>query len=315
MGTLSKAEFAETAKTFGFEYTLFSADASLVDDQAPLFQGGVGMYSFASGLSVCASDLTALHESTHDGVVPRSLTVAVMLDGASGECAFGARDKFPFDPGRAALVSIVDATRLANTILAGQRTRCLLVRARPEDLADEDLADRVDAAVRSTSVLSFPLSARALALANELFSPSLAGRAGRLLTESCALELLARSPLFNKDGHNGSAGSVSRRDHARMMVVRDALLAEPDQEHHLCDLARRAGVSVTALKTKFAAVFGQPVFAFLRDVRLERARCGLEQQGWTVAQAAYYAGYRHATSFTFAFRRKFGVAPSALRRC
>ena len=312
--TLSKRDFAETAKSFGYKYTAFSPAASLACDRAPLFEGTVGIQSFPSGLSVCASDLTALHESEHDGFVPRSVTVALMLEGMSGEPGFGPRDTLQVGPGRAALVSTVDETRLSGKIGAGQRSRCLLVRAQPEDLADEDLADRVDASLRSTSAQPFPLSARTQTLANELFAPGLNGGAGRLLAESCALELLARSPLFDGHEHNGSAGPLSRRDHARMAVVRDALMAEPDREHHLCDLARLAGVSVTALKTKFVAVFGQPVFAFLRDVRLERARCGLEQHGWTVAQAAYYTGYRHPTSFNFAFRRKYGVAPSAVRR-
>ena len=313
LGTLSKDEFAEAAQTFGYRYTRLSSAEALPNSEAPLFEGSLGMFSFASGLHVCASDLTALHESTHEGIVRRSLTIALVLDGVPGECAFDVRHRLPVRPGGAMIVSVVDGVWMSNTIAAGQRSRCLLVRARPEDIADDDLADGVDIALRSTSVVPFVISARAAALANELFAPSLGGRAGRLLAESCALELLARSPLFDRNGDDGAAASVSRRDRARMMGVRDLLMTEPDREHHLCDLARRSGMSVTTLKTKFAAVFGQPVFAFLRDVRLERARIGLEQEGWTVAQAAYYAGYRHPTSFTFAFRRKFGISPSASR--
>ena len=311
--TLSKDEFAEAAQTFGYRYTRLSSAGALPSGEAPLFEGSLGMFSFPSGLNVCASDLTALRESTHEGVVPRSLTVALVLDGVESECAFDVRHRMPIRPGRAMIVSVVDGVRMANTVTAGQRSRCLLVTVRPEDLADDELADGVDGALRSTSIVPFIISARVAALANELFAPSLAGRAGRLLAESCALELLARSPVFNRNGYDGGAASVNRRDRARIMGVRDLLMTEPDREHHLCDLARRSGMSVTTLKTKFAAVFGQPVFAFLRDVRLERACAGLEREGWTVAQAAYYAGYRHPTSFAYAFRRKFGISPSACR--
>ena len=313
MGTLSKDELAETAQTFGYRYTRLSPAASLPHDEAPLFEGSLGVFSFPSGLNVCVSDLTALHESSHDGVLPRSLTIALVLDGVESECAFDIRRRLPVRPGRAMIVSVADGVRMANTIAAGQRSRCLLLGARPEDMVDDDLADGVDAALRSTSIVPFVISARVAALANELFAPSLGGRAGRLLAESCALELLARSPLFRRHGDDRGAASVSRRDRTRMMGVRDLLMTEPDREHHLCDLARRSGMSVTTLKTKFTAVFGQPVFAFLRDVRLERACVGLEREGWTVAQAAYYAGYRHPTSFAFAFRRKFGISPSACR--
>ena len=80
------------------------------------------------------------------------------------------------------------------------------------------------------------------------------------------------------------------------------------------DLARDAGVSVTTLKTKFNAAFGQSVVAFLRDVRLERAREGIVGEGWTVSQAAYLVGYKHQSSFSTAFHRKFGIWPSELPR-
>ena len=307
---LSGPEFVETAESFGYTYTV----CPLAGDQAPLFAGGVAIRSFSSGLSVCASDLTALRASEHDGFVERSFTIALLLEGTSSECRLGLDDRLSMGPGHALQMSAVDRTRLGGRVASGQRLRSLLVRARPEDLVDEHLADRVDAALRSTSALPFSLSVRSQALGHELLVPSLVGSAGHLLAESCALELLARSPLFAEPVRATATGPLNRRDLARMEVVRDALTAEPDREHHLSDLARLAGVSVTALKTKFVAVFGQPVFAFLRDVRLERARRGLEQEGWTIAQAAYHSGYRHPTSFTFAFRRQYGIAPSAVRR-
>lgn len=312
--TLSQGDFASTAASFGFRYTRLSPAKSLANGQAPLFAGWVGLHAFPCGLSACASDLTALHTSTHEGYISRSLTIALSLDGATRECLIGTSTKFLFRPGSAAMVAVVDPAPQGGTIGAGMRSRCLLIRANPEDMADEELAERVDQALRSTSVTPFSISPRAYALANELFSPGLPGGAGRLLTESCALELLARSPLFITEAEDQGAAPVTRRDRERMMIVRDALMADPGGEHHLSDLARQAGVSVTALKTKFTAVFGQPVFAFLRDIRLEQARRGLEREGWTVAQASYHAGYRHPTSFGFAFRRKFGLTPKDLRR-
>ena len=80
------------------------------------------------------------------------------------------------------------------------------------------------------------------------------------------------------------------------------------------DLAREAGVSVTTLKTKFNAVFGQSVAAFLRDTRLATARVGIAEKGWTISQAAYLVGYKHQSSFSVAFRRKYGIWPSDLPR-
>ena len=151
-------------------------------------------------------------------------------------------------------------------------------------------------------------------LVEELFDPALIGGVGRLLAESCALELLARALQTNEPGDDALTGRVSPQDQARILLVRDRLLAEPEAHHTLGDLAREAGLSVSALKAKFPLVVGQSVFAFLRDVRLQRAHDGIVREGWSIGQAAYFTGYRHQSNFSAAFRRKFGVPPSDLRR-
>lgn len=69
------------------------------------------------------------------------------------------------------------------------------------------------------------------------------------------------------------------RDVTRVLKVRDKPVSELDSNHCLGDLARDVGTSVSALKSKFQAVMGQSMFAFLHDQRLTRARQGLESEG------------------------------------
>ena len=312
--TVSTGDLSKTAETFGYSYRVLSVPETEESGEFPLFTGVLGMRRLPCGLRLCASDLTALKDSAHDGTVPRSLTIALVLDGEPADCAFGARGRLFLGRGFAAMVSIADAVRLAGRYRQGQRSRCLLVQTRPEDLPDEELAERVNGLLKSTSVSPFPASSRVLDLANDLFAPSVEGDLGRLLAESCALELLAKGLLQDGQGVELAGGTLGRRDLARMLRVRDLLVAEPARAHRLGDLAREAGMSVTSLKVKFTAAFGQPVFAFLRDLRLERAFEGLQSEGWTVSQAAYFVGYRHPSSFSIAFRRKFGVAPQVVGR-
>jgi AraC-like DNA-binding protein len=73
-------------------------------------------------------------------------------------------------------------------------------------------------------------------------------------------------------------------------------------------------MSVSSLKAKFPLAVGQSVFGFLRSQRLERARRGLQYEGWTVKQAAYFVGYAHPSNFATAYRRKFGAAPREVHR-
>ncbi len=313
-GAVTSTDMAEAARTFGYQYTALSPDGPSATYAPALFDGLVGLQSLPCGISLCASDLTSLQDSVHDGRVSRSLNIAVLLDGDPTECAFGSRDRLEINPGSAVIVSVADGMRLGAHIRAGQRSRSLLIRTRPQDLMDDDVADRVETLLRSTATLSLPITPAAAHLARELFEPTAVGGIGRLLSESCALQFLARALIAGDVQKEESNGSVSKRDRAKILQIRDRLVAEPQSDHTLSDLAREAGLSVSALKTKFPLVLGQPVFAFLRDARLQRARDGIAFEGWTISQAAYSVGYRHQSNFSIAFRRKFGIAPSEVRR-
>lgn len=210
------------------------------------------------------------------------------------------------------MIAAPDVVRLSGAYRKNQRHTCLFVMVQPEDMVDEELADRIDALLRSTRFFGFSGGGRVLALAEDLFTPKAEGALGRLLAESCALELLAQGLMSAESEEDQRGGRIGKQDRTKMLRLRDMLIAEPEQAYRLCDLAREAGVSVTTLKTKFSAVVGQSVFAFLRDQRLERARKGIESEGWSVSQAAYFVGFRHPSNFSTAFRRKFGAAPSRL---
>lgn len=163
--------------------------------------------------------------------------------------------------------------------------------------------------VAATAIRPLAVSERLRSLAVEIFASCHAGPVMRLLAESCALELLARSLTDGAPPGAASDSGVHARDIARIQRVREKLVADLAEDHRLCDLARLAGMSVSSLKAKFPRVVGQSVFAFLRDQRLDRARFGLEAEGWTVKQAAYFVGYAHPANFTRAYRRKFGTVP------
>ena len=247
-GAVTARELERAAGSFGYRYAVVSPGVAGEGEGPALFGGAIGLQSLPCGARVCVSDLTALCGSDHAGELSRSLTVVLMLDGPPADCELGSGDRLRVPSGGAAVVSIADAARPASRYATGQRSRWVLVQTRPEGLADEDLADRVDRATRATAVVPLVVSARVSALARELFSPGLAGGVGRLLAESCALELLARGLTDAGDDGDDRAIALSRRERARILRVRERLVAEPDRPHRLCDLAREAGVSVTTLK-------------------------------------------------------------------
>ncbi len=310
----SQEAFSDTAHSFGYEYTDLRLASSSPDGNEPLFTGKLGFWSLPCGADLCVSDLTSLHDSEHEGTIGRSLTIAVTVESGVTDCAFNDTDRLHLLRNDAAIVSVADGARLASRIRAGDRSRCFLMRVHPDGLMDGQIAEDVDKTLNATSIKPLHLSPRVLALITELMGPASVGGAGRLLAESCALELLARALQADDSYHGFEQSRLTANDHAKVMTVRDRLLADPAAEVTLGDLAREAGMSLTALKSKFPAAFGVPVFSFLRDVRLQHAKKRMEDDGWTVSQAAFFVGYRHQSNFSTAFRRKFGIAPSDLRR-
>ena len=311
--TVSAQQLEKTGEDLGYQHSHLSPRDTIPHGGDAVMDGTIRLQALPCGAKICASDITYLKEGEHVGELPRSFTIVHILDGMA-TAELGSRNHLRVSAGGAATVSVANSAQLSNHCTAGDHSQSILVHSQPEDLADERLADRMNSVIKSTGSAPMAVSPRSSALARELFAPSLDGDVGRLLAESCALELLARS-LANVDrnGHDRTP-FLSRQERARITTVQELLIAQPDRAYRLCDLAREAGVGVTTLKTKFPLVTGKPVFEFLRDVRLQRAHAGLENEGWTVAQAAHFVGYTHQSNFSTAFRRKFGISPSSIRR-
>lgn len=291
-----------------------AADQAHAQDDTPLATGFIATQKLSSGLNVCASDLTTVHDNERIGLARKSLTIALHLDGSPISYEIDEDQTISLAAGGAVALSASDEIRMVSRFRRGEQSRIVVIQACPDILADADLADHLEAQLGETSARPLVLSGRARGLAQDLFSPEHTGLVGRLLAESCALELLAHALKAQSGRDEVTTSSLHPRDVARIHRVRDKLLANLDAEHHLCDLARDVGTSASALKYKFTTVIGEPVFQFLRNKRLDRARNGLMHESWTVSQAAYYVGYRHATNFATAFRRRFGVAPTSSRR-
>ncbi|MGY9371848.1 AraC family transcriptional regulator [Citrobacter pasteurii] len=101
----------------------------------------------------------------------------------------------------------------------------------------------------------------------------------------------------------------------RLERVRRLLDQTPENDYTLNELAQRAAMSPSSLRSKFRMAYGCSVFDYLRDRRLERAR-GYLLEGYSVQQAAWMSGYQHATNFSTAFRRRYGFPPGdVLKLC
>lgn len=87
---------------------------------------------------------------------------------------------------------------------------------------------------------------------------------------------------------------------------------------HMADEALTADTVVQALglpsvRSCARIGLGQPLGAFIRAVRLERAAQLLAETDLPIIQVAFEVGYGSHEALTHAFRRDLGMTPSAFR--
>ncbi|WP_390349001.1 helix-turn-helix transcriptional regulator [Variovorax boronicumulans] len=97
----------------------------------------------------------------------------------------------------------------------------------------------------------------------------------------------------------------------KLRDAQDILLQRLQAPPTLPELARLSGTNVNKLTLGFRQLFGCSVYDFVREQRLELAYRMLAAGGISVADAALACGYTDS-HFTKVFRKRYGVAPSAL---
>jgi AraC-like DNA-binding protein len=107
---------------------------------------------------------------------------------------------------------------------------------------------------------------------------------------------------------------LKKSDTAKMYQVRDIILSNLKHPFSLKELAHLVSTNEFTLKKGFKAIFGTTVFGFLNDVKMEKAQKLLTEQELTITQVAELVGYKNATHFTTAFKKKYGTLPSALKK-
>lgn len=175
---------------------------------------------------------------------------------------------------------------------------------------------------------------------------ALPGAAGRLLprpvdvvapadSEMCRLVVARLVDGLGDDPGAPDTVSVRLLDWLVIGTVRDVLLAgattatdadvapalaaihgDPAADWTVEGLARATGSSRAAFARRFRDAVGTSPLAYLREHRLDLAEQALvTEPDVTVEAVARRVGYSNPFSFSTAFRRHRGVAPSELRRC
>lgn len=96
---------------------------------------------------------------------------------------------------------------------------------------------------------------------------------------------------------------------AKLKKAKDIVVARMAEPPSLKDLASEVELSLKKLKEGFKQIYGDTVYGFLFDYKMEVARKLLETGDHNVNEVGLKVGYSTASHFIAAFKKKFGTTP------
>jgi len=145
---------------------------------------------------------------------------------------------------------------------------------------------------------------------NQIINFNLNSSIKTLYFKGKALELL--SLYFNRSEDADIEQCPFLVDETNVIKIRkakDIMIARMAEPPTLQELSEEIGLSLKKLKEGFKQIYGDSVFSFLFDYKMEVARKLLEAGDHNVNEVGLKVGYSTSSHFISAFKKKYGTTP------
>lgn len=268
-----------------------------------ILQGQVEEFRFRPGMQMVCSNVRVIEPYESSSLNPAPLNIIIVLQGRVRLTLRG--ETVELSEQMALTLSLEKEVQFDALQQAGQDLRVLTLSL------DHVALDQLQAPIRRENGWFIWRLPPHLYQGLQLFRNDMS--LARLYLEGLSLQILSQGLKLDKPWASVCEVRIHPKERLRLERVRDRIAAHPQAEYSLNELAQTAAMSPSSLRSKFKACYGQTLFDFLKEQRLQMARDYL-LRGFSVQQAAHFTGYSYATNFTTAFRKHFGVAPSSLIR-
>lgn len=95
----------------------------------------------------------------------------------------------------------------------------------------------------------------------------------------------------------------------RIRMAKEIMISRMAEPPTLAELSQEVGLSLKKLKEGFKQIYGDSVFGFLFDYKMDYARKLLETGKHNVNEVGLKVGYSTASHFIASFKKKFGTTP------
>lgn len=153
------------------------------------------------------------------------------------------------------------------------------------------------------------IPAMLLVTLNQLFNVQLSDNAKQLYFHGKVFELLGlyfseKKPNMESCPFLNNEETVRKIKHAKEHVLKNM-----DNPPSLKELAKFSGLNEFQLKVGFKEIYGNTVFGYLLNHKLDYSRLQLDSGKYKVNEVATQIGYTNPSHYIAAFRKKFGITP------
>ncbi len=146
---------------------------------------------------------------------------------------------------------------------------------------------------------------------NQLINYNLNQSIKQLYFKGKAYEILSLYFNRNEDTYNIEQCPflVDETNVTKIKKAKDIIISRMAEPPSLQELADEIGLSLKKLKDGFKQIYGDSVFSFLFDYKMEVARKLLESGDNNVNEVGLRVGYSTSSHFIAAFKKKYGTTP------
>ena len=102
---------------------------------------------------------------------------------------------------------------------------------------------------------------------------------------------------------------VDEQNVLKIRKAKEIIISRMSEPPSLQELSNEIGLNLKKLKEGFKQIYGDTVYSFLFDYKMESARKLLESNQFNVNEVGLQVGYSTASHFIAAFKKKFGTTP------
>ena len=154
------------------------------------------------------------------------------------------------------------------------------------------------------------LNANEIMVLNQIFNYGLHSSLEKLYSKGKVYELI--SLYFHKSDNEGAQNCPFLEDEANVEKIQRAkqiLIESMAEPPTLNELSNRINLPLQHLKDGFKQIYGETVFAYLLNYKMEFARKLLTTKKYNISEVSFEIGYSTPSHFIAAFKKKFGSTP------